>query len=131
MGTWGIGPFEDDWALDFKDELLEAADPSSISEAIAELSGDPAGYVDSDLATRVLVAGEVLAGQIGRGSKETPDELTRWAAAFPKPNAALVVDAREAVVRVLDDSELTELWADSPRRGEWQARTQDLIDRLG
>lgn len=60
-----------------------------------------------------------------------PDDLTRWAEKCPKPAASLIGDTKVAVARVLQQSEVAELWSESGLDFDWRTRTQDLVDRLG
>jgi hypothetical protein len=79
---------------------------------------------------RVLAAAEIVAALCGLSSRDYPQDLGDLAAAFGAPAAALVEAASEAVSRVLFDSELLELWAESDHAGEWNREMTGLIKRL-
>src|SRR5262249_46269531 len=62
-----------------------------------------------------------------------PDELAERLAGTAAPDANLRFAAHKAVLRVLRNSELAELWAEAAEDGganEWQAEITHLIDRL-
>jgi hypothetical protein len=89
--------------------------------------------VDVDLACEVIAAAETVAMLMGRRSRDFPEELFERLADAGPPDDALFHLAREAVGRVLRDSELAELWAEGTEEGganEWHAAITALVDRL-
>lgn len=121
MGTWDIGPFDNDTAADFSAQVDEAAaqDKAAVLLAafreVTEADGD---YLDSDLAAEAVAAAALVAAQCPGGDPVTtaygPDE----------PIPALPADLRPLAVAALDrvlgeDSELLELWEESDGE-EWK-----------
>jgi hypothetical protein len=132
MGTWGVGPFDNDEAADWLGGLASVDDDALLHEALDEVAGAGAGeYVDTAWAAPALAAAELVAAARGRAGPELPDEARGWLERHP----GVVSDehvglARQAVQRVLDSSELRDLWEESADRDEWLRRTGDLRERL-
>lgn len=128
MGAWGTGAFDNDdasdWVYELEDGGIDAIE-SALDDAIR--SSDLSSPTDAN----AIAAAEVVAAAIGRPVPGLREDI-----------AALVVDvapsitpehaerARTAVERVLNASELAELWAETDNDGEWRALIQDLIGRL-
>ena len=127
MGAWGAGNFENDDALDF---LAEVDGPELLAEAFEALPPAGEGEVDATDAGRVLAAADVVAAMMGRPSRDCPADLTPRLKQFGEPAGDLIEQARQAVSRVLFDSELLDLWAESESREEWNVVVTDLIERL-
>ncbi len=118
MGTWGVGPFDNDFAADWADDFGELGvdeRPEALRQALRAVT-DREGYLDSDYAvegiaaaavvaharTGVLPSGDVPAFLAEEGAGELPGDLDRLAA--------------RALTRVLaDGSEWRELWEESGR----------------
>jgi hypothetical protein len=130
MGTWGIGPFENDTAADWAWALEEASDLAPIEAALDAVGSG--SYLDADLAAEAIAAVEVLAALRGRPTTGLPDEVRAWVAAHAQavPDA-LLVDARRAVDAVAEHSELRELWEESDEYAAWRRGIEDLRARLG
>ncbi|MFD7671947.1 DUF4259 domain-containing protein [Streptomyces anulatus] len=65
MGTWDIGPFDNDTAADFGDDLDEAAreERESIIRAVLKRAADPADYLDTSDGERAVAAAALVVGQ--------------------------------------------------------------------
>lgn len=133
MGAWGSGPFENDDACDWLDELAD----SGVAALRAALAlADDAAYLEAPDGSVIVAAAEVVA-QMGVDADDTdtddddaPDELVAFLADCGPPPPALVAAARAALDRVTaDESELRELWQDA-EGGAWQAAIDDLKRRL-
>jgi hypothetical protein len=72
-----------------------------------------------------------VAALLGKPAAKLPDEVTSWLAGKKPPKPALVKKAQRVVRRVLKDSELKELWADSEDSAKWQQEVEGLLHRLG
>lgn len=134
MGTWGIGPFENDSANDWAYSLEETTDLSLVESTLDEVIASAGDYLEVDQAASGLAACEVLACMLGRGS--APDAYTEtiqsWVSGVAlKPDAAVLAKAQSALDRILaDDSELRELWEESEEADAWLSSVQDLRSRL-
>ncbi len=125
MGVWGSGSFENDDALDF------AAEIRSVDDLIEEVRFNEAGVdLEIDKACRVLVVGECVATMRGHSHPDMPGELAQRLAEFGPPSDELYDNARDSVSIVITNSELSDLWAESEDRGEFNRAMTGLIDRL-
>jgi hypothetical protein len=131
VGVWGTGPFENDDARDFIAELQ--ADGvwvlRSALEEVALLESD--AYVAAPSSSRAIAAAEVLAAARGRPARDLPPEVADWMSRAPRIDDRLVVLASKAIARILDGSELKELWHASDEGPPWESRVTDLNERLG
>ena len=126
------GNFDNDDAMDWVLELKDTEGLEPISTAFGLILGIGDGYLEAPEACRGLAAAEVVAALLGKPAAKMPDEVTAWAKGRNPPNEELVKSARQVVTRVLKDSELKDLCAESPKAvGLWQKETEDLLRRLG
>lgn len=125
MGVWGTGPFENDDALDFVAEI-ESVD-GLIEEVRLQEVGDD---ITIDKACRLIVVGECVAAMRGHQHPDLPDRLAQVIQAFGPPSDDLYDKARDSLSLVITNSELSDLWAGSDDRGEFNRAVTDLIDRL-
>lgn len=159
MGAWGAGSFDNDTAMDWAGTFVDADegmpeeddDEALTKEALiigplATLAESPEDeYIEADLASEAVAAGEIVAAIFGLPSADllkaakdpeaegnTLGQLMAWVSTTGselKERSDLRVLAREAVGRVLD-SELSELWEDSDSGDEWKRAVEDLRKRL-
>ncbi|MCM1972101.1 MULTISPECIES: DUF4259 domain-containing protein [unclassified Streptomyces] len=131
MGTWDVGPFDNDTAADFSgslDEAPEAERPGIIRAALA-CTADTAGYLDQDVAVEAVAAAALVAAQCPGGEPVT----TPYGPDLPVPE--LPADLRALAVRALDrvvtePSELMELWEETAAPGPWRATVSRLRSAL-
>ena len=125
MGTWDVGPFENDAAGDFRDALDDAdvdARKGIIRDTLVRAI-DTTGYLDADISQEAVAAAALVATQcpggkpadVHYGPKQPLTDLTSL--------RALASQALERVVS--EPSELKELWGGS-EGGPWRA----TVDRL-
>jgi Domain of unknown function (DUF4259) len=131
MGTWDTGSFENDDAMDWVAEL-EIDGLGAVDAAFDALFDALENYLDAGLCANALAAAEVVAALRGRPAADFPVEVEDWLAAHPgAPGDELAAAARRAVDLVLGDSELAELWSESPEAPAWRAGVEELRARLG
>jgi len=126
MGTWGAGGFENDAAADFAAGIDSLRD---IATVLTTLPDDPEREIEADQAQQIIAAAECLAARLGRPAGDMPDDLAAKVATFDAPAPELIDAAKEAVSRVLQWSELTELWAEEDS-APWNIAITSLIQRL-
>lgn len=122
MGTWDVGPFDNDTAADFCGRLDDAPEherEALIRGALAETI-DTVGYLDQDIAARAVAAAALVAAQCPDGTPVT----TAYGPDLPLP--PLSGDLRASAVVALDravtePSELMELWEETRSPGPWRA----------
>jgi uncharacterized protein DUF4259 len=130
MGAWGPGSFENDTALDWAAAVQSIED---VRKPFEEMKALGSGYFDADLASELIAAAECVAFMMGRRSRDFPDELAQRLADAGEPDSQLYHQARDAVLHVMRNSELAELWEEAARESgnnEWLAEMTRLIDRL-
>ena len=128
MGAWGTGAFDNDDALDWVWELEDGgitAIESALDDAIRS----------SDLSTptdvEAIAAAEIVAAASGRPLPGLSDEIAALVGQVaPGVTPEHTARARTAVERVLNASELAELWAETDDADEWRGLVEDLIQRL-
>lgn len=129
MGTWGSGPFENDRAADWVQDLDDADDLALAIDALERVRGSQ--YVDADDATTAIAAAEVIAAIGGRPHANLPEDVRRWVttndiALDPEHSE----EAAAGVARIRgEDSELAELWAEEDASA-WHGHLDDLAARL-
>ena len=131
MAAWGAGLFEDDLTTGFIAEIVRPEGMAVLGRALAE-ARQTSGHLLYEPAIRALIAAEALAAFGGRPASVLPAELAAWAAhgrAGEVPPALWPL-AAAAVQRVMEDSEILELWARSEELGRWIAKVDDLLARL-
>lgn len=127
MGAWGTGHFENDDAMDL---IAGVQGPDDLDRVLRAAAESEEGSVDASVASEAMAAAEVVAAMMGRPSGDCPEELTNRLDALGTPAPALVKLAQESVSRVLMESELVDLWADSDETEGWNRSVTDLIARL-
>ena len=128
MGAWGHRAFENDTAADWVWELEETDDLSLLNCAL-DSALDTTDDIDADIASEALAAAEVVAALNGVPHIDLPNSIVSWTTGRPRPDTALVEKARKAATRILQSSELAELWAEADGT-EWNDDVQALINRL-
>ncbi|WP_327675152.1 DUF4259 domain-containing protein [Kitasatospora sp. NBC_00458] len=123
MGTWGIGPFENDTAADFAgtlDETPAGGREELVRSALSRVAGtDAEDYLDCDEAVEAVAAAALIAAQCRGGEPVStsygPDEALPVFAAELRP---LAVDALDRIVS--EESELAELWDETDEGPDWR-----------
>ncbi|MEU6933643.1 DUF4259 domain-containing protein [Streptomyces sp. NPDC046374] len=120
MGTWDIGPFDNDTAADFSYRVDEADDKAGVLlVAFREVTENGDDYLDSYFAVQAVASAALVAAQCPGGEPVTTAYGPKKA--IPPLPATLRPLAVAALDRVLGkDSELLELWEESDG-GEWKA----------
>ncbi|HEX4454395.1 MAG TPA: DUF4259 domain-containing protein [Kofleriaceae bacterium] len=122
MGTWGAGGFDNDGALMWFDDL-DALGVTAIGSALRVRKG----LIDIDDAQAAIAAAECVAAARGHGVKRPPASVVAWLALSPTISTRDHERAAQAVIRVRDRSELTELWN---RDEGWARAIASLLARL-
>ncbi|HKJ27479.1 MAG TPA: DUF4259 domain-containing protein [Anaerolineales bacterium] len=130
MGAWDVGSFDNDDALDWVYELEQANGFDILADAFENVTGQKEGYLEASECAVAVCAAEVVTALLGSGADDLPDEAANWVEEKPEPSEALVKMARSALIAVLDNSELKDLWEESDSYEEWQANLQDQLERL-
>ena len=130
MCAWGAGAFDNDDALDWVADLEESEGMSALEDALDAIFHDDSEYVEAPECSMAVAAAEVIAALARRPSTDLPDGVRAWVRGKAIPDEKLRQRAREAITRILQSSELQELWAESPDAAAWTASLQNLQERL-
>lgn len=106
MGTWGTKPFENDDALDLIEEFEESGDITLLSSAIEKVLKSE--YIEAPDASEAIAAAELI-----RTVESISEDIKQ--------------KSRKVVRRILDDSELRELWTEAGELDEWKKDTEHLM----
>ena len=149
MGAWGVGNFQNDWALDWLGDLCESGDASLIQATLSRVvehggtkHSPPSiferlrghrrhtDWLTANVASKALAAAEIIAAWLGHPIARLPDGTTEW---IQQHSSSLKPDiiplARQAVNIVKTNSELKDLWEEGDA-SEWYQVIQDLDQRL-
>ncbi|CAL9675022.1 hypothetical protein SUDANB176_07704 (plasmid) [Streptomyces sp. enrichment culture] len=125
MGTWDVGPFDNDTAADFCGDLDEAAvgEREGIVRSTLIRVIDTAGYLEAPESEEAVAAAALVAAQCPGGNPADPTYGTEE----PLPDLTCLRDlALQALDRVMTEpSELMDLWAESDG-GPWRANIRRL-----
>ena len=135
MGTWAVGPFANDFAQDWAEDLHESNDLYFIADTLDNVLAN-ADHLEAPFGAEGLAAVETLLRLEGRGGVEDDDSaaIDDWVEVVQakyKPRADLVDKAGQVLALVLSErSELRELWQDSEHYDAWRAAVLDQQARL-
>ncbi|MFF9144543.1 DUF4259 domain-containing protein [Streptomyces sp. NPDC014861] len=127
MGTWDIGPFDNDTAADFSyrvDSAPEGKKAEVLLTAFREVTGTGEEYLDADLSMEAIASAALVAAQCPGGEPVTTSYGPK------EPLGVLPAELRTEAVAALDrvvaePSELLELWEESDGE-EWKAGVRAL-----
>jgi hypothetical protein len=132
MGAWGAGSFQNDDALDWIGVAFEDGGALAVAgmlRLVTQLPDD--AYLEVDIASAAVAAAAIAAaardGDLSTLPEDLRDTVSRDRQSLSSP--ALIASAKTAVARVLQSSELQELWADSGSQ-EWFSEMNNLLARL-
>jgi len=132
-GAWGMGPFDNDDALDWVWELEDSDSTAVLESALKDVVGSMF-YFSAPECSRAIAAAEVVAALAGKPRPELPDEVASWVRSNKLvADEELINLAKQSVTLVRDSnkSELAELWRDSGSDyDEWHSSLSDLLKRL-
>ena len=131
MGAWGCGAFENDDSGDWLDQLQETSDTSIIADALQHVASLGDEYLEEPHSSYAIVAAEIVAALRGHPVSELDETAQEWVASHRSLSVvSLVPTALAAIQRVRTNSELKELWDDSPEAANWYAMLDDICTRL-
>jgi ankyrin repeat protein len=130
MGTWNAKPFGNDTASDWLWELIKAKDDSVLESpltAVLTAKKSP----DADDCARAFAAASVIEA----ARREPPGKLPKEAKQWVKergfvPSDAVIKQAIQTVERIARESELRDVWEESPSYAKWQKEADALAKNL-
>ena len=130
MGAWGAGPFENDDAADWIVETVRTASWEAVRQTLVGVA-DTESYVEAPAGSSAMAAAALVAATTGDSAVFTiPEDAASWVQRQTKPDESMRNLARRTVDRVVRDSEVQELWQDSPDLEQWLAVANDIASRL-
>jgi len=136
MGAWSEENFGNDDACDWIWELEKSKGTDTLLSPLKKiLSNDE--YLESPECCEALAAAEVVASGITGDIAKIPEEAQKWLSKKQglfgkKPNIenSHAIIAKQAVEKVLGNSELKELWEETEDYAKWQEIQSELITKL-
>ncbi|MBR7832158.1 DUF4259 domain-containing protein [Actinospica durhamensis] len=130
MGTWQVGPFDNDVAMDFFDEIEETPDPevpAKLSSVLSAVAGRPGRVELAEGHLAVAAAGLVAAGRSRSAATGNPS-VDEWLTVHrPVTDTACARLALAALDRVGgSDSEWMDLWATTDNKQAVRDRLEEL-----
>ena len=133
MPAWGVGPFENDVAVDWAQECAQQADVAFVAATLDQVLVAAEEDLDADDAEEGIAAAEAVARMLGnRGTQDSFSKpVDDWiGCGHPPVTPELAAKARQALARILTDpSELLELWDASDNFPEWRSGMEALLSR--
>lgn len=137
MGAWGLGNFENDDALDFAYEVSNSQSKELLLNVLNAIFAE-SDYLDAPVCTGALASAEVILAGLAKDFQRVPPEIKAWVLkkrglfskkeiSFDKSDAEL---ATKAIERILQSSELKELWEETDQYEEWKAVQMALVEGL-
>jgi hypothetical protein len=127
VGTWGVGSFENDDAMDLMGDVEESG-WRVVGGALASTEGQ--GYLEAPSAARAIAASELIAAALGHSSGRIPQIDVRGATPKLPDLVRLKDSALRALNRIRGDSELRELWQEAGELAAWELTLNELQTRL-
>jgi hypothetical protein len=134
MGTWGVGPFDNDNALDWADGLKDKSDLSYIEAALDKVLSSGGSYLEAPDAQEAIAAAEAVARLQGNAAREAYSQtVDAWVSQISvKPSSQLTEKAQRTLQRIQHEpSELLELWQESADAKAWKDSVAALASRIG
>jgi hypothetical protein len=102
---------------------------SSAVRAVSALPDDE--YLELTEASWAIAAAEVVAAAEDGDTSNLPEEVRAALAELGRmPDGSMIAEAQKAVARVLEQSELKELWQESDYYDQWREDVEALAARL-
>ena len=130
MGTWQVGPFDNDDAMDFFDEVEETPDPEvppKLREALVAIVERP-GQIELHEGHVAVAAASLVAAGRSRAAATGNSSVDAW---LSKHRPAVTAEDQRVALAALDrvtgpDSEWMALWATSPSGAAVEERIASL-----
>jgi len=138
MGAWCTDNFSNDIAADWVAALEKSKGTKFLMSPIERVLQNT-GYLQIEECSEALAASEVVAAAVSSDYSIAPENVQTWLntkkgfifAKTPQINSTHSTQAINVVKRILNDSELKELWQDSNEFENWQGKQHILLEKLG
>lgn len=137
MGAWSETNFGNDDALDWIFELEKSKGLNVLMAPINDVLNDD-DYIESPLCSEALAASEVIAANQTQNFSVIPDEAKVWLnkkqgfifGKLPKIERSHAIKAQAAVNKIVNNSELKELWEETEDYSKWLKIQNHLLAQL-
>lgn len=136
MGAWGLKNFENDDACDWVYELEKSKDKSIINKAFDKVL-ESTEYIESPDCCEALAAAEVVLAGISNNHSGVTEDIVKWLnkqpGLFKKPiifESSDVEKAIKTIRKILESSELKELWKETDDYEQWKRIEGLLLENL-
>jgi hypothetical protein len=134
MSVWDIGPFDNDLALDWVQDLQESNDLYYIEDTLDNVLDEGDSVIPMPFACEALAAIDVLARLQGQPGEEAEDDVDAWVETVRKKFKRRA-DLVEKSLKVLDlvvseKSELANEWAQTDEHVAWRGMVAQLRARI-
>lgn len=131
MGVWGFKNFENDDALDWAAELVEQSDKHLVICALKEIVNND-DYLEVPECCEGLCAVNIIACIKDNQFAGLPKEVIDWLQEVGdlEFNDADINLAKDALNRIMTESELKELWEETDDFEEWMEYLDGISDCL-
>jgi hypothetical protein len=123
VGAWGVGPFDNDAALDWAVEL-ESEGMDAIDRALD--GAHRSAELESDAASEAIAAAATVVAAVRGDVGALPDEVRAWLAQNRMDVDPPLVDRATEALASVRTSELADLWAESDDLASWLETLNDL-----
>ncbi|GAB2839592.1 hypothetical protein GCM10027277_03160 [Pseudoduganella ginsengisoli] len=134
MSVWDIGPFDNDLALDWVQDLQESNDLYYIEDTLNNVLEEGETFIPMPFACEALAAIDVLARLQGQPGDEAVDDVDAWVETLRKKfkrRADLVEKSLKALELIVSEkSELANEWAQTDEHVAWRGMVEQLRARV-
>lgn len=131
MGAWGFGSFENDDALDWVVDLEQTDDFSLLIDTFNEIIAEDIDCLEAPECSMAIAASEVVAALKTGDYSGLPENLKNWIKGKEPPSESLINKARNSITKILNDSELKELWEENTELfPKWVAILKEIQKKL-
>ena len=133
MSTWHSGTFDNDYAMDWVQDLLETKNLELVETTLDNVIDNGAGELEAPFAAEALAAVEVIARLLGSpGLAGENDDVDAWVASCKRKVTPLQVEKAQRVLDLVlsEQSELNQLWSKSEEYDTWRAGVAALKARI-
>ncbi len=135
MGTWGVGPFQNDVAMDWFSELEETTSFSVIRRKIEEVITED--YLDADLVCEAIASIAIIVAIKTDDDSLVPEfetsSLENLRNLFLKKidnNIVTLIEDALGILRRTEDNELFDLWTEEELEDDWLEELDNLEEAL-
>ncbi|MGF2412819.1 DUF4259 domain-containing protein [Ferruginibacter sp.] len=143
MGAWEIGNFGNDDAMDFVADVIDNGKQEILNAIQKIFNAAPTEYLEAPDCSIALAAIEFIAAAKGNAAADFPEEAIAWLSeneilpfkskgilGFGSKETDIITISQQAIERIINKSELLELWQEAKESNEWLDTVKDLKKRI-